>query len=70
MTIVEYYSDICGDNCKTVDIVTMQVSMPTTDHDSDEIEKNYGEIKDILLQEGRGQLNAIVQGDFSTIVGE
>ena len=30
----------------------------------------YEEITDILHQEGRGQVNAIVMGDFNSIVGE
>ena len=34
--------------------------MPTTNHDDDKIEKLYEEISEILHQEGRGQVNAIV----------
>ena len=30
----------------------------------------YYEISDILHQEGRGQVNAIMMGDFNSIVGE
>ena len=30
----------------------------------------YEEISEILHQEGRGQVNAIVMGDFNSIVGE
>ena len=44
--------------------------MPTTNHDDDEIEKLYEEISEILHQEGRGQVNATVMGDFNSIVGE
>ena len=43
--------------------------MSTTNHD-DEIEKLYEEISEILHQEGRGQVNAIMMGDFNSIVGE
>ena len=56
---------------KPVDIALVQVYMPTTNHDDDdEIEKLYEEISEILHQEGRGQVNAIVMGDFNSIVGE
>ena len=42
----------------------------STNHDNDEIEKLYEEIGEILQQEGRGQVSAIVMGDFNSIVGE
>ena len=48
---------------KSVDIVLVQVYMPTN-HDENEIEKRYDEISEILHQEGRRQVNAIVMGDF------
>ena len=53
-----------------VDIVLVQVYMPSTNHNDDEIEKLYEEISEILHQEGRGQVNDIVMGDFKSIVGE
>ena len=49
-------------SAKPVDIVLVQLYMSTTIHDEDEIEKLY--------EEGRGQVNAIVKGDFKSIVGE
>jgi len=57
-------------SAKPVDIVLVQVYMPTTNHDDDKIEKLYKEISEILHQEGRGQVNMIVMGDFNSIVGE
>ena len=58
-------------SAKPVDIVLVQVCMPTMDHDDDEIEKKcIEEISEILHQEGRGQVNAIVMEDFNSIVGE
>ena len=41
-------------SAKPADIVLVQVYMPTTNHDDDEIEKLYEEISEILHQEGRG----------------
>jgi hypothetical protein len=49
---------------------SVSVYMPTTNHDDDEIEKLYEEINEIMHQEGRCQVNAIVMGDFNSIVGE
>ena len=57
-------------SAKPVDTVLVQVYMPTTNHDDDVIEKLYEEISEILHQEGRGQVNAIVMGDFNSIVRE
>ena len=48
----------------------VQVYMPTTDRDDEDIEKMYYKINNIQHQEGRDQLNAIVMGDFDSIVGE
>jgi hypothetical protein len=49
-------------SAEAVDIVLVQVYMPTTNHDNDEIEKLYEEIREILPQEGRSQVNTIVIG--------
>ena len=57
-------------SAKPVDIMLVQVYMPTTSHDDNEIENLYEEISEILHQEGRGQVNAIEMGDFNSIVGE
>ena len=70
---MECYSDrlmFVKISAKLVDIVLVQVYMPTKNHDNDEIEKLYQEISEILHQEGRGQVNVIVIGDFNSIVGE
>jgi hypothetical protein len=73
LTKVECYSDrliFVKISAKPVDIVLVQVYMPTTNHDDNEIQKLYEEISEILHQEGRGQVNAIVIGDFNSIMGE
>ena len=54
---------------KPVDIVLVQVYMPTANQDENEIEKLYEEISEIQHQEGRVQVNAIVKGDFKSVVG-
>ena len=53
---------------KTVDVVLVQVCMPTTNHD-DEIENLYEENSEILHQERKGHVNAKVMRDFNSIVG-
>ena len=73
LTKVERYSDrlmFVKISVKPTDIVLVQVYMPTTNHDDDKIEKLYKEVSEILHQEGRGQVNAIVMGDFNRIMGE
>ena len=39
---------------KPVDLVLVQVYMPTTNRDDDKVEKIYDVISDILYQEGSG----------------
>jgi hypothetical protein len=56
-------------SAKPLDILLMKVHMPRTSHDN-EIGKLYEDFSEILHQEGRGQMNAIVMGDFNSIVGE
>jgi hypothetical protein len=52
-----------------VDLLVIQVYMPTSNHTDEEVEELYDEISDILQQEGRGKVNAIVMGDFNSVVG-
>ena len=42
----------------------MQVCMATKDRNDEKIERTYDEIGEILHQEGRGQVNAIVIEDL------
>ena len=72
LTKMECYNDrlICVKiSVKPVDIVLVQVYMPTANQDENEIEKLYEEISEIQHQEGRVQVNAIVKGDFKSVVG-
>jgi hypothetical protein len=57
LTKVECYSDrfmFVKISAKPVDLVLVQVYMPTTNHDDDKVEKLYDVISEILHQEGRG----------------
>ena len=55
---------------KPVDILIVQVYMQKTDNDDKEVGKIYDKICNLLHEEGWGQVNAIVIGDFNSIVGE
>ena len=52
-----------------VDMVIIQVYMPTTDHEDDEIEQLYEQIEEIIGKQ-KGRENVIVMGDFNAVVGE
>ena len=53
-----------------VDILIVQVYMPTSDHEDEEVEKMYDEIEDIIHSEGRGRVNTIIMGDCNSVVGQ
>jgi hypothetical protein len=58
LTKLECYSDrliFVKISAKPVNIVLVQVYVPTTNHDDDKIEKLYEDISEILHQDGRGK---------------
>lgn len=52
-----------------VDIVIIQVYMPTTDHDDEEVEDIYEQLEE-LIENLKGNDNLIVMGDWNASVGE
>jgi exonuclease III len=52
-----------------VDMVLIQVYMPTSDHDDEEIEQMYEQIEE-LIDKQKGNSNVIIMGDFNASVGE
>ena len=52
-----------------VDIVMIQVYMPTTAHDDDEVEKIYEDIEEII-KEDKSNNCFVIMGDFNAVVGE
>src|SRR3989442_914724 len=52
-----------------VDMVIIQVYMPTTAHEDDEVEEMYEQIERIISKQKRNTI-VIVMGDFNAIVGE
>ena len=51
-------------------IVIIQVYMPTSEYEDDEVEKFYGTIEEILEEDGKGDTNRIILGDYNSFVGE
>ena len=65
LTKVECFSDrltFVKSIAKPFDIVLVQVYMPTTSHDDDEVKTKITTISEIIHQEERRQVNAIVMG--------
>src|SRR5437867_10692556 len=56
-------------NTTPVDMVLIQVYMPTTTHEDDEVEEMYEQIERIINKQ-KGNTNVIVMGDFNASVGE
>ena len=52
-----------------VDMVLIQVYMPTTKHADEEIEEMYEQIERIINKQ-KGNENVIVMGDFNASMGE
>jgi endonuclease/exonuclease/phosphatase family metal-dependent hydrolase len=52
-----------------VDMIIIQVYMPTTDHEDDEIEEMYEQIESMIKKQ-KGNINVIIMGDFNASVGE
>ncbi|PNF38692.1 hypothetical protein B7P43_G17852 [Cryptotermes secundus] len=51
------------------DILTMQVYMPTSEYEDDEVEKVYDTTEEILQEDGRSDTNSIILGDWNSTVG-
>ena len=52
-----------------VDIIVIQVYMPTSQHKDEEIEQMYEEIEEVMRQE-KGSDFAAIMGDWNAVVGE
>ena len=53
-----------------INILMIQVHMPTSEHEDDEVEELYDTIEEILEEDGKGDTNAIIMGDWTNIVGD
>jgi exonuclease III len=55
---------------ETVSILIVQVYMPTSDYEDDELEELYDVIEEILEEDGKGATNTIIMGDWNSVVGD
>ena len=44
--------------------------MPTSEHEDDEVEELYDIIEEILEEDGNGDTNTIIMGDWNSFVGD
>jgi len=54
---------------KPVSILIMQVYMPTSEYEGDEVEKLCDTIEEIFEENGKGDTNNIIRGDWNSVVG-
>jgi exonuclease III len=48
----------------------MPVYMPTSEHEDDEVEELYSIIEEILEEDGKGNTNTMIMGDWNSVVGD
>ena len=53
-----------------INILMMQVCMLTSEHEDDEVESLYGIIIKILEEDGKGNTNTIIMGNWNSVVGD
>jgi exonuclease III len=53
-----------------VSILIVQVYMLTSDYEDDEVEELYDIIEEILEDDGKGETNTIITGDWNSVVGD
>ena len=53
-----------------VNILIMEVCMPTSEYEDDEVEKFYDTIEEIIEEAGKGDINNIILGDWNSVIGE
>ena len=51
-----------------VNILIKQVYMPISEYEDDEVEKLYDTIEEILEEDGKGDTNNIIVGDWNSVV--
>jgi len=53
-----------------INILMIQVYMPTSEHEDDEVEELCGVIEEILEEDGKGNTNTIIMGEWNSVVGD
>ncbi|XP_008483607.1 craniofacial development protein 2-like, partial [Diaphorina citri] len=55
-------------NTIPVDTLLIQVYMPTSDAEDEEVDEIYKQVEEILEENGKGQVRTMIMGDFNSIV--
>jgi accessory colonization factor AcfC len=50
-----------------INILMIQMYMPTSEHEMEEL---YGIIEEILVEDGKGNINTTIMGDWNSVVGD
>ena len=53
-----------------INILMMQVYKSTSEHEYDEVEDMYDINEEILEEDGKGNSNTIIMGDWNSVVGD
>jgi exonuclease III len=53
-----------------ISVLMVQVYMPTSEYEDDEVEELYNVIEEILEEDGSCDTNTIIMGDWNSIVGD
>jgi exonuclease III len=56
-------------NTEPVNVLIVQVYIPASDYEDEEVEELYDRIVDILEEDGKGGTNTIIMGDWNNVVG-
>jgi exonuclease III len=57
-------------NAEPVNVLIVQVYMPTSDYEDEEVEELYDRIVDILEEDGKCDINTTIMGDWDSVVGD
>jgi exonuclease III len=50
-------------NAEPINVLIVQLYMPTSDYEDEEVEELYDRIENILEEDGKGDTNTIIMGD-------
>ena len=56
-------------SAEPVDILIVQVYMPTSASSDVEVERMYDAIEDIIQEHGKGKIHTVIMGDWNSVVG-
>jgi exonuclease III len=55
-------------NAEPVNVLIVQMYMPTSDNEDEEVEELYDRLEDILEEDGKGDTN--IMGDWNSVVSD